>query len=133
MTVHRSTLSRWHHIFCASGPSKAGVRCTRPRRPDPEKWSDASLTAAWLGHATVLINFFGFNIITDPVLFPRIGIRFPGLTIGPKRLIAPALEVTELPRIDLVLLSHAHFDHFDLPHSASPSAKCGGDYSAANE
>src|SRR3712207_8651212 len=43
----------------------------------------------------------------------RIGVRLPGLTIGPKRLTAPALRVRELPRIDLVLLSHAHFDHFD--------------------
>jgi L-ascorbate metabolism protein UlaG (beta-lactamase superfamily) len=48
------------------------------------------------------------------VLFPRIGIRLPGLTIGPKRLTAPALQFHELPRIHLILLSHAHFDHFDL-------------------
>ncbi len=82
--------------------------------PTPACWSDDELTAAWLGHSTVLINFFGFNIITDPVLFPRIGIRLPTLTIGPKRLTAPALNVSELPRVDLVLLSHAHFDHFDL-------------------
>src|SRR5262249_36918617 len=53
-------------------------------------------------------------ILTDPVLFPRVGIRLPGFTIGPKRLIAPALEFHELPKIDLILLSHAHFDHFDL-------------------
>ena len=66
-----------------------------------------------LGHATVLINFFGFNIITDPALFSRVGIRLPGFTVGPKRLTAPALRVRDLPRIDLVLLSHAHFDHFD--------------------
>jgi len=72
------------------------------------------VTAAWLGHATVLINFFGINILTDPVLFSHIGIRIPFLfTIGPKRLVAPALTVDELPRIDIVLLSHAHFDHFD--------------------
>jgi len=83
-------------------------------RPEPPKWNDTRITAAWIGHATVLINFFGFNILTDPVLFPRIGIRLPGFTIGPKRLSAPALQFHELPRIDLILLSHAHFDHFDL-------------------
>src|SRR6266481_2529212 len=60
-------------------------------RPDPSAWSNQRLTAAWLGHATVLINFFGVTILTDPVLFPRIGIRFPGFTIGPKRLTRPAL------------------------------------------
>jgi L-ascorbate metabolism protein UlaG (beta-lactamase superfamily) len=83
-------------------------------KPEPSKWSDARVTAAWIGHATALINFFGINILTDPVIFPRIGIRLPGFTIGPKRLTAPALEFHELPRIDVVLLSHAHFDHFDL-------------------
>jgi L-ascorbate metabolism protein UlaG (beta-lactamase superfamily) len=83
-------------------------------KPDPRSWNDDQVTAAWIGHATVLINFFGINILTDPVLFARIGIRLPGFTIGPKRLTAPALEFHELPKIDVVLLSHAHFDHFDL-------------------
>jgi L-ascorbate metabolism protein UlaG (beta-lactamase superfamily) len=72
------------------------------------------MTLAWLGHATVLLNFYGVTILTDPALFPRIGIRLPGFTIGPKRLTAPALTVHEMPKIDIVLLSHAHFDHFDL-------------------
>jgi len=83
-------------------------------KPEPSKWSDTQVTLAWLGHSTVLINFFGVTILTDPVLFPRVGIRLPGITIGPKRLTAPALQVDELPRIDLILLSHAHFDHLDL-------------------
>ena len=61
----------------------------------------------------MLINFFGVKILTDPVLFPRIGIRLPGFTIGPKRLTAPALQFHELPNIDLIVLSHAHFDHLD--------------------
>jgi L-ascorbate metabolism protein UlaG (beta-lactamase superfamily) len=86
-------------------------------KPNPAEWSDERVTVAWLGHATVLINFFGIKILTDPVLFPRIGIgiRIPFLfTIGPKRLTAPALSVSELPAIDIILLSHAHFDHFDM-------------------
>ena len=83
--------------------------------PRPAKWSDKRLTAAWLGHSTVLINFYGVKILTDPVLMPRVGIRLPLMTVGPKRLTEPALMVRELPNIDVILLSHAHFDHFDLP------------------
>lgn len=82
-------------------------------RPEPLRWSNDTVTAAWLGHSTVLINFFGINILTDPVLFARVGIRLPGFTIGPKRFIAPALTVRQLPPIHLILLSHAHFDHID--------------------
>src|SRR5207244_12641960 len=83
-------------------------------QPEPLKWNDVEVTAACIGHATVLINFFGIKILTDPVLFPCIGIRLPGFTIGPKRLTAPALQFHELPVIDLILLSHAHFYHFAL-------------------
>jgi L-ascorbate metabolism protein UlaG (beta-lactamase superfamily) len=85
-----------------------------PHHPQPLDWSDTRVTAAWLGHSTVLINFFGLNILTDPVFFARCGIRLPPLTIGPKRYVACALQPEELPRIDLVLISHAHFDHLDL-------------------
>src|SRR5258708_16672509 len=81
--------------------------------PKANTWSDENLTAAWIGHSTVLMNFLGVTILTDPVLFPRIGIRLPFLTIGPKRLTDPALTFAELPPIDLVLLSHAHFAHID--------------------
>lgn len=81
--------------------------------PEPRTWANDRLTAAWLGHSTVLLNFFGITVLTDPVLFPRIGIRLPFVTIGPKRLTMPALSFRELPPIDLVLLSHAHFDHLD--------------------
>ncbi len=72
------------------------------------------MTCAWLGHSTVLIGFFGVNILTDPVLVSRAGIRIGPITVGPKRYIAPSLSFRDLPRIDLILLSHAHMDHFDL-------------------
>lgn len=85
-----------------------------PHRPQPELWPAEKVTAAWLGHATVLVNFFGVRILADPVFFERCGIRLWPLTVGPKRIVAAALQPAELPPIDLVLLTHAHMDHLDL-------------------
>jgi L-ascorbate metabolism protein UlaG (beta-lactamase superfamily) len=102
--------SRWELLF--ANPETVISK----HKPDPGSWSDSTITAAWIGHATVLINFFGTKIITDPVFSERIGINVLGLTtVGPKRLVAPALSFEELPPIDLILLSHAHMDHLDLP------------------
>jgi L-ascorbate metabolism protein UlaG (beta-lactamase superfamily) len=55
------------------------------------------------------------HILTDPVLKNRVGFSTGLGTIGLKRLVAPALTLKELPPIDVVLLSHAHYDHFDTP------------------
>ena len=85
-----------------------------PLHPDPRSWSNDTLTAAWLGHATVLLNFRGTWILTDPVLERRIGIGRGLAKLGPRRLVQPALRVRELPPLDLILLSHAHMDHTDL-------------------
>lgn len=85
-------------------------------RPDPSTWRPETITAAWIGHSTVLINFLGTWILTDPVFSQRIGLTFAGLfTLGPKRLVEPALPLESLPPLDLILLSHAHMDHLDLP------------------
>jgi L-ascorbate metabolism protein UlaG (beta-lactamase superfamily) len=85
-----------------------------PHRPDPQSWTDDRLTAAWLGHATVLLNFHGTWIVTDPALEPRVGIGRGPAKLGPRRLVRPALRTRDLPPLDLVLLSHAHMDHTDL-------------------
>src|SRR5262245_42883220 len=84
-----------------------------PHAPTPSTWSDNAITLAWLGHATVLLNFYGVRVLTDPALFPRIGIDAWLTTIGPLRLTSCALSPSQLPEIDVVLVSHAHFDHLD--------------------
>ena len=85
-----------------------------PHRPAPLTWPDDRLTAAWLGHATVLLNFYGIRILTDPVLESRVGIGRGLAKLGPRRLVRPALRVHELPGLHLIVLSHAHMDHTDL-------------------
>ena len=90
-----------------------------PHKPSPREWPDNRITLAWLGHATVLVNFYGVWMMTDPLFFPRIGVSVGLGSIGPLRLVQCALLPSELPRIDLVLVSHAHFDHLDTPSLAS--------------
>jgi L-ascorbate metabolism protein UlaG (beta-lactamase superfamily) len=86
-----------------------------PQHPNPKEWPDKGLYAAWLGHSTVLLKIDGFTILTDPVFSARAGLHLGPVTLGVKRLVAPALRADHLPHIDLVLLSHAHMDHFDIP------------------
>ncbi len=86
-----------------------------PHTPDPASWPENAMTLAWLGHATVLVDFYGVRILTDPALFARIGVDAVVGTIGPLRLTQCALDVEAIPDIDLVLVSHAHFDHLDTP------------------
>ena len=85
-----------------------------PHRPHPHSWPDTGLHAAWLGHTSVLLKIDGMTVLTDPVFSTRAGIGFGPLTLGLKRIVEPALSIAELPKIDLVLLSHAHMDHFDI-------------------
>ncbi len=73
---------------------------------------DGSIRATVIGHATVLLQVEGLNILTDPVLSTRIG---PTPWTGPKRVRAPAVPFEQIPPIDVVLLSHDHYDHLDRP------------------
>ncbi len=83
--------------------------------PSPQLWPDRGLHAAWLGHSAVLLKVDGLFILTDPVFSDRAGLSLGPITLGLKRLTAPALDATRIPRPDLILLSHAHMDHFDIP------------------
>jgi N-acyl-phosphatidylethanolamine-hydrolysing phospholipase D len=71
-----------------------------------------SPTVTWIGHATLLIQLDGLNILTDPQWSERAS---PVSWAGPRRLSAPGVAFEALPRIDVVVISHDHFDHLDLP------------------
>jgi L-ascorbate metabolism protein UlaG (beta-lactamase superfamily) len=83
--------------------------------PDLSDWNTRDLAACWVGHATVLLRIGGMNVLTDPVMSNKVGVGLGLLTGGPRRQIAPALSIKQLPPLDLILISHAHFDHLDRP------------------
>lgn len=82
-------------------------------QPDPATWTADAITGSCLGHSTVLLNVLGIWILTDPVFSLRVGPGVAPFILGPKRYLQPALPPAELPTPDLILLSHAHFDHCD--------------------
>ena len=67
--------------------------------------------AAWVGHSSFVINNYDLNIISDPMFSDRAS---PFQFLGPKRLIEPAIGYKNLPKINVVVISHNHYDHLDL-------------------
>ncbi|WP_440653201.1 MBL fold metallo-hydrolase [Candidatus Pelagibacter sp. HIMB1542] len=78
-------------------------------KSDLEKYKNDDYVA-WIGHATYLIKLGNTTIITDPVFSKNAG----PLIFGPKRFTKPALDLNEIPKIDLFLLTHNHYDHQDM-------------------
>jgi len=79
-------------------------------RPDP-RVDGSGLRLTMVGHSSLLVQMAGLNILTDPVWSPRVS---PLAFAGPRRVNAPGIAFADLPPIDLVLLSHNHYDHLDL-------------------
>jgi L-ascorbate metabolism protein UlaG (beta-lactamase superfamily) len=78
----------------------------------PRRVEGHAMRVTWIGHSTVLVQTGGLNILTDPIWSERAS---PFAFIGPRRVRAPGVRFDDLPRIDLVLVSHNHYDHMDLP------------------
>ena len=77
----------------------------RIKEPDPAK-----IQLTWVGHSTFLIQVAGMNILTDPMWSERAS---PVSWAGPKREARPGISFEHLPKIDVVLISHTHYDHLD--------------------
>jgi L-ascorbate metabolism protein UlaG (beta-lactamase superfamily) len=73
---------------------------------------ESGLRVTWLGHSTVLIEIDGMRVLTDPVWGPRAS---PFRLTGPKRFQSVPVALREMPRVDLVVISHDHYDHLDYP------------------
>jgi L-ascorbate metabolism protein UlaG (beta-lactamase superfamily) len=87
-------------------PSHVSVTPTRPE----DQVDEGALRLTFVGHATVLVQMGGLNLLTDPVWSRRTS---PVQFAGPKRVHAPGVALTDLPPIDIVLVSHNHYDHLD--------------------
>ena len=79
-------------------------------------WEEINLSeddnyAVWIGHSTFLIKKNGVTILTDPIFSKRAS---PFRNIGPKRLIPPAIPLNKIPKIDVITVSHNHYDHLDI-------------------
>jgi L-ascorbate metabolism protein UlaG (beta-lactamase superfamily) len=91
-----------------------------PRAPLPSmnpltawaKKPQSGLRVTWLGHSTMLIEIDGVRILTDPVWGPRAS---PSALVGPKRFQAVPVSLREMPPVDVVFVSHDHYDHLDYP------------------
>lgn len=78
----------------------------------PDTLVDSGFLATWVGHATVLVQTPGLRLLTDPVWSDRVG---PWSWAGSRRFAKPGVRFEDLPRIDVVLVSHDHYDHLDEP------------------
>lgn len=88
---------------------------SRPLKQSPrvgQALKNQQVAITWIGHSSFLAEFENFRILMDPVYSKQIG---PAGMFGPTRVVEPGLSLENTPKIDLILLSHDHFDHMDLP------------------
>ncbi len=121
---------RWRWNALREGLPPAPARPTPRVQPDLDfihanARAGAAMQPAvtWIGHATVLAQLGGLSALTDPISSERAS---PVSFAGPKRAHAPGLTLQQLPHIDLVMVSHNHYDHCDAPSLQALNAQPGG-------
>lgn len=100
--AHRVASAAQQPVWPASVPVTQGH--------PPAHVEGQAMLVTWIGHASVLIQTQGLNILTDPVWSARAG----PFGMGPKRVAVPGVRLADLPKIDLIVVSHNHYDHLDL-------------------
>jgi len=103
------------HTSPETAPAVPAVGPTRFRTPPP-----TGLRVTWFGHASLLVEIDGKRVLTDPVWSERAS---PFTWIGPTRWYAPPIALADLPPIDVVLISHDHYDHLDQPTIVALAAR----------
>ena len=104
---------RWalaHRLRRSAEPPRRVVEVTTPNFVEPRA-GPGDLTVTWVGHSTMLVQIGGINALTDPVWADRAS---PLSFAGPRRRLPPAFALESLPPIDVVVISHDHYDHLDL-------------------
>jgi N-acyl-phosphatidylethanolamine-hydrolysing phospholipase D len=108
--VFRWTMQR-RRMTLAPTPPRNSFPTAAPNVIHPRAAAD-QFSATWVGHSTVLLQMGGLNVITDPVFSQR---AFPLQWMGPRRIVDPAIAIDALPPLDVILVSHSHYDHLDKP------------------
>ena len=105
---------RWQWEAYRDGNPKAAQKPTPTVAPDLALLKSyahgAQPMVTWIGHASMLVQAGGLNVLTDPVFSERAS---PLQIMGPKRAVPPGVAMDDLPPIDVVLISHNHYDHLD--------------------
>lgn len=99
----RRTLEGW--------PARGAAPRVLPNDGAALRTNGTAPTLTWIGHATLLVQIGGLNVLTDPIWSERAS---PVSFAGPRRLIPPGMRFEDLPRIHAVVISHDHYDHLDV-------------------
>ena len=102
----------WRWVFGDSWPARPDAKAFSPGEPPPKSVPKGALRVTPIGHATFLVQMDGLNILIDPIWSERCS---PVSWAGPRRHKEPGIRFEDLPPIDIVLISHNHYDHLDLP------------------